>query len=74
MKTKIIIALAVVIAAIRFFMPQRHGFTFAMTYEAVAHIAVGMLIGGWILAAQKKPYWVTLAVITIIEVACGMRA
>lgn len=54
-------------------MPQRHGFTVAMTYEAVAHIVVGMLIAGGMLAERRKPYWIALVIITLIEVICGMR-
>jgi hypothetical protein len=71
--TKLIIALAILIGAMRPFIPQRHGFTTEMTYEAIAHIVVGMLIAGWILAAQKRPYWIVLVLITGIEVICAMR-
>lgn len=70
---KIIIALAVMVGVIRPFMPQRHGFTVEMTFEAVDHIVVGMLIAGWILAERKKPYWISLFVITGIEIICAMR-
>lgn len=44
-----------------------------MTYEAVAHIVVGMLIAGGILAADKRPYWILLIIITVIEIICHMR-
>jgi hypothetical protein len=85
MKNKIIITLAILIAAIRPFMPQRHGFSIEGTYEAIAHIVVGMLIAGWILSAPCRcvalsgggaprwPYWVTLIIITVVEIVCGMR-
>jgi hypothetical protein len=70
---KIIITLSILVGAIRPFMPQRHGFTVEMTYEAIAHITVGMLIAGWILAEQKRPYWIFLILITGIEIVCAMR-
>lgn len=70
---KIIIVLAALVGVIRPFMPQRHGFTVEMTYEAIAHIVVGMLIAGWILASQKRPYWILLIAITGIEIACALR-
>lgn len=71
--TKVISILAILIGAVRPFMPQRHGFTIAMTYEAIAHIIVGMLIAGWIISSNKKPYWILLIIITIIEIVCAMR-
>jgi cation transport ATPase len=71
---KIIIALGVIIGAIRPFMPQRHGFSVEGTYEAVSHIIVGMLFAGWILSENKKPFWITLAIITfLIEFPCALR-
>lgn len=73
MMNRFILTLAILIVSVRPFMPQRHGFTVAMTYEAIAHIIVGMLIAGWMLAERKRGYWITLAVITAIEVICGMR-
>jgi hypothetical protein len=54
-------------------MPQRHGFSLEGTYEAIAHIIVGMLISGWILAENKKPFWIMLIAITVIEIICAMR-
>lgn len=71
--TKIIIILAFLVGVIRPFMPQRHGFTVEMSYEAIAHIVVGMLIAGWILAEQKRPYWVVLLIITGVEIICALR-
>lgn len=44
-----------------------------MSYEAAAHIIVGMLIAGWMLADQKKIFWITLIVITFVEVICAIR-
>jgi len=70
---KIIITLAILIALIRPFMPQRHGFTTAMTYEAIAHVIVGMLVAGWMLSDKKKSYWIALVIITAIEVFCALR-
>jgi hypothetical protein len=70
---KTVISLALLVGVLRPFMPQRHGFTLPMTYEAAAHIVVGMLIGGWIFAENKRPYWITLILITIIEIACAIR-
>jgi hypothetical protein len=71
--TKVILTLAILAATIRPFMPQRHGFTASMSYEAIAHIVVGMLIAGWMLSERKRVYWITLILITTIEVLCGMR-
>jgi hypothetical protein len=72
-RTKIIITLAVIIGLIRPFMPQRHGFTVEMSYEAIAHIIVGMLIGGWIISENKRPFWIVLVLITAIEIVCAIR-
>lgn len=69
----LILALAILVGAIRPFMPQRHGFSILGTYEAFAHIVVGMLIGGWILATPKRPFWIVLLVITAIEIVCALR-
>ena len=53
--------------------PTKIIITLAMTYEALAHIIVGILIGGWILAEQKRPYWIMLLLITAIEIICALR-
>jgi hypothetical protein len=71
--TKIIIFPAILIGIMRPFMTQRHGFSIEGTYEAIAHIVVGMLIAGWILSENKRPYWILLFIITGIEIVCAMR-
>jgi len=77
--------MAILVGMLRPFMPQRHGFSLAGTYEAIAHIIVGVLIAGWVLtapcrcvalsggSAQRWPYLVALFVITGIEIVCAMR-
>ena len=73
MKTKIIIALAILMGLVRPFIGQRHGFTIDASYEALAHIVVGMLIACWIVCDNKKRFWSVLVLITIIEILCSLR-
>jgi hypothetical protein len=60
--------LAVVIAVARPFVPRRP-VSPAGSYQALAHILVGTLIGLGI-ATMLPVYWVTLIALSAVEVAC----
>jgi hypothetical protein len=61
---------AVVIAAIRPFMPP-HAVSWPGSYEAIAHVVVGSLIGAWLVNRQRWLLWTVLP-IGAVEVVCAV--
>jgi hypothetical protein len=70
----LIILASSLVAAGRFTVPG-HGFSWPGTYEAIAHIWVGFLVGVGVCARDRdtrKLAWLALAVITLVEVAAAV--
>jgi hypothetical protein len=69
MKT-LVIAAAVLVAVFRPFMPL-HSASLPGSYEAMAHIFVGGLIGAWLVNRQRWLLFTALA-ISAVEVICAV--
>lgn len=59
---------SIIVAAGRFTIPSRPVFTWWGTYEALAHIWVGMLIAWCMYGPTRKPAAIALGVITALDV------
>jgi hypothetical protein len=66
----ILIGIALLIAAPRPFLPA-HSASLPGSYEAVAHLFVGGIVGAWIVTRQR---WllVIAACLSAVEVACAL--
>jgi hypothetical protein len=69
---RLVIVVAKLIAAARPFMPL-HSASLPGSYEAMAHIFVGGLIGAWIVNRQRWLLFTAFA-ITAVEVACAVSS
>ena len=58
---------SVLVAAGRFTVPG-HGVSWPGSYEAVAHIWVGILLCLGFVGAHRKAAWIALVLISIVEV------
>lgn len=64
-----VVVLTVLVGVGRFTIPTRHDIpTWNLSYEALAHILVGMLIGAG-LTTRSWSYWWLLIILTGLEVA-----
>ena len=68
----LVISAAVVIAALRPFTPL-HAASLPGSYEAMAHIFVGGLIGAWLVNRQRWLLFTALA-ISAVEVICAVSS
>jgi hypothetical protein len=66
----VLIAIAVLIAAARPFMPT-HAVSMPGSYEAMAHLFVGGVVGAWI--ATRQRWLLAIGVcLSIVEVVCAL--
>ena len=65
-----VIALAIALGAIRPFLSP-HPVSFQGSYEAVAHLFVGGVIGAWLVSRERWLLWIALA-LTIVEVGSAV--
>jgi hypothetical protein len=72
MLEKLLVALAIVIGLIRLFMPF-HPLSLPGTYEAVAHLFVGILIGVLLPKLNRKVAIYTIVALTAVEVVCALK-
>lgn len=67
----VIVIGSVLVAAGRFTVPG-HGASWPGSYEAVAHIWVGVLMALGFVGEHKKVAWLALALITVVEVVMAV--
>ncbi len=60
-----VVLISAAVGATRFFIPS-HPLSWAGSYEALAHLWVGGLIGA-ALATKEKTYWVPVVVLSAVE-------
>jgi hypothetical protein len=63
---------SVLVAAGRFTVPS-HGVSWPGSYEAMAHIWVGVLICLGFTGSHKKEAWIALALTSVLELAMALR-
>ena len=63
---------SVLVAGGRFAVPG-HGVSWPGSYEAVAHIWVGVLICLGFTGNHKKEAWIALGLITLLEIVMAVR-